>query len=251
MSKSMEVTEQEVGSTPQDAVYAYLNKKYPAESAEGFRQGLYAAAWDIADTLYSLIKIREKYQNSPRMTKHFQLPPLAGPVMREAWEGCHPGTKNIVIRALQDAAPGRYPCGKTLADMVEEVTMLQGFFTPQELQQSDQLSGCTLYRGCSSKEGNTEKGKLGFSWTLDKGIAEAFARLQKGVVLVATLPPRSGAVWLDSGEDTGESEVIWPRSDVTFVTSRSTVYSEGETRFQGRKQITPAAARASMRMRAA
>ncbi|OFC40740.1 hypothetical protein BAE30_16380 [Acidithiobacillus caldus] len=181
-------------------VYDYLEMLYSKHLPH--RTMLYRAARDIA----------------PSISKG--LTTIEGKIMREAWECSRTGQQNVACIAIADAL--RIKNRRTLNQKIASLISAPGFLSEDEKQQTSQLrAGTTLYRGCSAAEIIAARagGCLGYSWTLDREVADFFADAHSGgAVLTAHYDDSIAAgVWLD----TKESEVVWPGAKWKHVVSES------------------------------
>ena len=124
-----------------------------------------------------------------------------GRLLRQAWECSKFG--NVLLDAVQDVT------GTRAREYVEPVLFAEGFLTRREEWHAARLRRreITGYRGCSLRE--VEADDLGSSWTLDRRVAEFFARRAiggDGRVLTARI---RGGVWLE----TQESELVCLHAD--------------------------------------
>lgn len=119
-----------------------------------------------------------------------------GRLLRQAWECSKFG--NVLLDAVEDVT------GTRAREYLEPVLSTKGFLTRREEWHAARLRRREIigYRGCSLRE--VEGDDLGASWTLDRRVAEFFARRAiggDGRVVTARI---RAAVWLE----TPESELV-------------------------------------------
>ena len=204
-----------------DELFDYLEEKYPGAGRRGHR-GLFAeAAEDVAE----------------RLVCYGQMSVFDGMIMREAWECAKGGQGNIATGALAAAIF----CETASLEHIEIMCAMPGFLTPRERWHTARLDGATLYRGCSEAE--IDSPELGLSWTLDREVADFFARIHHGKVISTTFDKRAmGGAWLD----TAESEVIltiWKDPDDLTRLIEDAQGAKKDMTWDTRLHLTPAIAR--------
>jgi len=212
-------SENAIENPTEEDVCDYLDEVYPDKGMRGHRQQLYAAAYDISCNMIDFNGVTTKRDAM---------------IMRMAWECSRAGQPNIASSALGDALGGY---DRAYWENVADLIRLPGFLTDREKWHSARLGGVTVYRGCSDIEIDApqEDQGLGYSWTLDRDVAEWFAHVHLGKVITARLD-RKDAVWLD----TAESEVIWPMACVDVILAIEPPAGEQKRMdWDTRRHITP------------
>lgn len=149
----------------------------------GFRQNLFAQAVEII----------------PSVLSRGLVTPEHGAALRQCWECSKRG--NLLIDALREVegfAPSEY---------IEMLILSPGFLSKREAWHKARLAKKQIiaWRGCPKKETQPDKFDLGYSWTLNRRVAEFFAgRFQDGGECAIVQAKISQGIWLD----TQESEVV-------------------------------------------
>ena len=206
-----QITHTEISDWPRDVI--------DASSVDSFlctRQGRYHQSCEILDRRFN--------HDGGRISRE-----EAG-ILREAWDGAKTG--NNLLAALEDTI------GYSGLDEVDEIVFTPGFLTPRELWHTKRLKHTvvTIYRGCDEDEAETTDDSYGYSWTLNREVAEFFAwrRPKNGHVLTAQVPGHLLA-WLDSPE----SEVVAIGVESSMgVTTRKHQYGGGAVAWSKMRVIT-------------
>ncbi|OIR02784.1 hypothetical protein GALL_152380 [mine drainage metagenome] len=163
----------------------------------GFREVLFGQACEILRSLF-----RERAVSFEE-----------GRLLRQAWECSKFG--NVLLDAVEDVT------GTLAREYVEPVLFAKGFLTRREEWHAARLRRREIigYGGCSLRE--VEADDLGASWTLDRRVAEFFARRAiggDGRVVTARI---RGGVWLGNSE----SEVVCLHVDKSDLIATETAGS--------------------------
>ena len=149
----------------------------------GFRQYLFAQAVEIIPTVLSGGLVTPEH----------------GAVLRHAWECSKRG--NVLLDALLEVE------GFASSEYVEMLISTPGFLSKREAWHKARLAKKQIvaWRGCPKTEIQPDKFDPGYSWTLNRRVAEFFAgRFQDGGERVIVQAKISQGLWLD----TQESEVV-------------------------------------------
>ncbi|MHB1621583.1 MAG: hypothetical protein ACYCTY_16800 [Sulfuricella sp.] len=154
---------------------------------------------------YREILFEQSVKIVPLVLDGLPIKPEQGRILRDAWECAKFG--NVLIDAIYSVC-GSAPAEYIEWEYIECVIHATGFLTRREAWHAARLRRHVVvaHRGCSAAEATADKFgeiSLGYSWTLNRGVAEFFANRGSEAGVVVTAKIRRG-VWLD----TPESEII-------------------------------------------